>query len=96
MAGVIEIAIKKEVILSKTTKLDEIARSVSQKKITSSVNHSKGQTSESLNNLIQELNNMGTALGNLMNENVKNVRLIADEFSAKDSAIASKLKGVRK
>lgn len=93
MAGVIEIAIKKEVILAKATKLDEIARTVSQKKITSMLNHSQGQTSRSINNLIQELNNMGTALGNLMNENAKNVRLIADEFSAKDASIASKIKG---
>lgn len=93
MAGLIEIAIKKEVILSKATKLDDIARDVSQKKITSFVDHSKGRTSRSINNLIQELNNMGTALGNLMNENAKNVRQIADEFSAKDAAIASKIKG---
>ncbi len=92
MAGLIEITIKKEVILSKATKLDEIASAVSQKKISSTVNSSKGKTSRSINNLIQELNNMGAVLGNLMNENAKNVRQIADQFSAKDAAIAAKFK----
>lgn len=93
MAGFIEIAIKKEVILAKATRLDSIARDVSQKKITCTVNNSKGKTATSINNLISELNTMGTALGALMSSNAKNVRNIADQFSSKDTDLASKIKG---
>ena len=93
IVGVVEIAVKKEVILSNATKLDKIADSVSQRKIISKVNNSKGKTSNSINNLIQELNNMGTELGRLMNANAKNVRQIAEQFSAKDADLASKFKG---
>ena len=93
MAGFIEIAIKKEVILAEATKLDSIANDVSQKKIVSTVNNSKGKTAASINSLIDELNNMGAALGILMNVNAKNVRNIADQFSAKDNDIATKIKG---
>lgn len=92
IVGVVEIAIKKEVVLSNATKLDKIAENVSQKKITSKVNNSKGKTANSINNLIEELNNVGTELGRLMNENAKNVRQIAEQFSAKDSDLASKFK----
>lgn len=93
MAGFIEITIKKEIIQAKATKLDSIAKDVFQKKITGTVNNSKGKTANSMNNLIQELNNMGSALGTLMSTNVENVRNIADQFSAKDTDLASKFKG---
>lgn len=93
LTGTIEIAIKREVILSNATKLDKVASYVSQKKITGRINHSKGKTVTSVNNLIQELNNMGTELGRLMSENAKNVRQIAEQFSAKDEDLASKFKG---
>lgn len=92
LKGAVEIAIKKEVILSNASKLDKIAEDVSQKRITSRVSNSKGKTASSVNNLIQELNNMGTELGRLMNENAKNVRQIAEQFSESDSDIASKFK----
>lgn len=93
MASLVEITIKKEVILAKATKLEKIAETVSQKRISGMVSSSKGKVPSSINNLIQELNNMGTALGKLMNKNAKNVRQIADQFSAKDADIASKIKG---
>lgn len=93
LTGTIEISIKREVILSNATKLDKVASCVSQKKITGRISHSKGKTATSVNNLIQELNNMGTELGRLMNENAKNVRQIAEQFSAKDADLASKFNG---
>lgn len=96
MAGLmdaVEIVIKKELILSYATKLDNIAESVSQKKITCSVSNSKGKTATSVNSLIEELNTMGAALSCLMSVNATNVRQIAEQFSAVDADIASKYEG---
>jgi len=96
MAGLmdaVEIVIKKELILSYATKLDNIAESVSQKKITCSVSNSKGKTANSVNSLIEELNNMGAVLSCLMRKNATNVRQIAEQFSAIDAEMASKYEG---
>lgn len=96
MAGLmdaVEIVIKKELILSYATKLDNIAESVSQKKITCSVSNSKGKTANSVNSLIEELNAMGTVLSSLMSKNATNVRQIAEQFSAIDAEMASKYEG---
>lgn len=96
MAGLmdaVEIVIKKELILSYATKLDNLAESVSQKKITCSVSNSKGKTANSVNSLIEELNAMGTVLSSLMSKNATNVRQIAEQFSAIDAEMASKYEG---
>lgn len=96
MAGLmdaVEIVIKKELILSYATKLDSIAESVSQKKITCNVSNSKGKTANSVNSLIEELNTMGAALSCLMRNNAASVRQIAEQFSAIDAEMASKYEG---
>lgn len=93
LMGAVEIVIKKELILSYATKLDNIAESVSQKKITCSVSNSKGKTANSVNSLIEELNNMGAVLSCLMSKNATNVRQIAEQFSAIDAEMASKYEG---
>jgi len=94
MAGLrdsVEIVIKKEIILSYATKLDNIAKSVYQKRITSSVSSSAGKTANSINSLIEELNTMGAALSSLMRTNAVNIRQIAERFSAVDANMASRL-----
>ncbi len=96
MAGLmdaVEIVIKKELILSYATKLENIAERVSQKKITCSISNSKGKTANSVNSLIEELNTMGASLSCLMSNNATNVRQIAEQFSAIDADIASKYEG---
>lgn len=96
MAGLmdaVEIVIKKELILSYASKLENIAEKVSQKKITCSISNSKGKTANSINSLIEELNTMGASLSCLMSNNATNVRQIAEQFSAIDADIASKYEG---
>lgn len=93
MAGKIEIVVKKEIILAEASKLERIAQSVSQKRIGTAVSNSKGMTAESINNLIDELNSIGVSLSDLMLENAKNVRLIAEQFSEMDSNISSAMRG---
>lgn len=89
----VEIVIKKELILSYATRLDNIAKSVSQKRIACSISNSKGKTTNSVNSLIQELNTLGSALSHLMGTNATNVRQIAEQFSAIDADLASKFEG---
>lgn len=93
MAGQLEIIIKREVIRAEAARLRNIARSVSNRKITYTAAHSKGKTAKALNDLITELNSMGSELGRLMFENTDNVLKIAEQFSQKDRSIASALKG---
>lgn len=93
MAGKIEIIVKKEIILAESAKLERIAQSVAQKKISCSANNSKGNMPDAVNSLIEELNSVGTALSQLMQDNAKNVRLIAEQFSEMDSNISSTMRG---
>lgn len=93
MAGKVEIIVKKEIILAESAKLERIAKSVEQKKIICSAKNSKGKTPDAVNSLIEELNAVGAALSQLMHENAKNVRLIAEQFSEMDSNISSTMRG---
>lgn len=93
MAKSIEIIVKKAFISAKATELKNISKSVALEKITNKYTNSTGNTIDSMNLIIDELNSLGSNLADLMSKNAGLVSEIALKFSQMDESIASKYHG---
>ena len=93
MAGNVEIIVKKVFISAKVAELNSVAKSVAKRKINSKCSNSKGNTIDEIDILIDELNCVGTELGQLMLNNAAVVNEIGIKFAQMDLDIASMYEG---
>ncbi|MBE6817542.1 MAG: hypothetical protein E7517_00080 [Ruminococcaceae bacterium] len=84
-----ELIIQPKMIESGAARLKQIANSVQSKSIRDGLLSSKGNTADSINSLINQLNAVGQDLSKIMAENAKYVHNIAKEFKQMDNDLAS-------
>ncbi len=85
----LEIIVQTPFIELDANNLKKIAYEVKKKSIRNRVLDSKGNTSESFNFLIDQLNDIGKELGEIMAKNAKYVHNIAENFKKMDDDLAS-------
>ena len=85
----LEIIVQTPFIELDANNLKKIAYEVKKKSIRNRVLDSKGNTSESFNSLIDQLNDIGKELGEIMAKNAKYVNNIAENFKKMDDDLAS-------
>ncbi|MBE6817549.1 MAG: hypothetical protein E7517_00115 [Ruminococcaceae bacterium] len=91
MSSSVEIIVRKQVLLANALQMKKIANSISNKRIDRKCSGSKGDTIDSLNSIVDQLNAVGQDLGKLMLENAVLVENIAIKFGKTDKSIASDL-----
>lgn len=85
----INLIIKNNYIKSKQIQLNAIAKSVSTKKITYKLHGSKGEMTDEINQLIDQINNTTSAIGKLLSDTSKSVFNIPMMFEKADDDMSN-------